>query len=312
MTTELLPDHCVSDAAANALEELPARTASIGALEIRRLLPRSARRMVGAWCFLDRYGPLTFTSGAPMDLAPHPHIGLQTVSWLLEGELLHRDSIGSENVLRPGGINLMTSGAGIAHSEETPDENSGRLNGVQLWIALPDGARGAPPSFGYYPQVTIVEERGGSVGLLLGEMAGAKVAAPTFSPLVAADVTLRADGRLVVPLRADFEHALLVTHGRAQLEGVELVPDILYYVGTRREALELSSRDGGRLLVVGGVPFTETILMWWNFVARTQAEIVAAAEDWNAFRRFGEVRGYAGPRIPTPPLRGRMRPPAAS
>lgn len=312
MTTELVPDRCASDAATQALQELPARTTSLGQLEIRRLLPRSARRMVGPWCFLDRYGPMTFTSGAPMELAPHPHIGLQTVSWLIEGEILHRDSIGSENVLRPGGINLMTSGAGIAHSEETPHENSGRLSGAQLWIALPDAARHTSASFAWHPHVPVSDGRAGAIALVLGEMGGTVVPAQTFSPLVAADLTVRQREELHVPLRADFEHALLVTGGSAQLEGAELVPDVLYYLGTGRRSLALSSRDGARLLLVGGTPFEETILMWWNFVARTQEEIVAAAEDWNERRRFGDVRGYGGPLIPTPPLKGRMRPPAAS
>ena len=247
-----------------------------------------------------------------MDLAPHPHIGLQTVSWLIEGEILHRDSLGSENVLRPGGVNLMTAGAAIAHSEETPSSNSGRLSGVQLWIALPDAERNGTPRFEHQLQVPADGIPGGRVSLLLGEGFGATVPARTFSPLIAADLEIWQGEAIALPLRKDFEYALLVIGGAAELEHTPLTPDVLYYLGTGRDEIGLRSRPGARLLLIGGVPFDETILMWWNFVARTQEEIVAAAEDWNERRRFGHVHGYDGPRIPTPPLRGRMRPPAAS
>lgn len=313
MTTDLVPDRCGADAGSDSrVDEIPARRARLGELEIRRLLPRSTRRMVGPWCFLDRYGPLTFREGAPMELAPHPHIGLQTVSWLLEGEVLHRDSLGSENVLRPGGVNLMTAGGGIAHSEVTPSPNSGHLSGAQLWIALPHAARNTSPSFEYQPEVPVADVRGGRMSLLLGEAAGAVVPAQTFSPLIAADLEVWKKETLTIPLHREFEHALLVTSGSADFEHTSLVPDVLYYLGAGRQELRLSSREGARILLVGGTPFDETILMWWNFVARSEEEIVAAAEDWNARRRFGSVHGYAGPHVPTPPLRGRMRPPAAS
>ena len=310
--TDLIPDRCSADAATAALESIPARHASLGSLEIRRVLPRSARRMVGPWCFLDRYGPLTFSEGAPMALAPHPHIGLQTVSWLLDGEILHRDSLGSENVLRPGGVNLMTAGGGIAHSEETPVRNSGRLSGAQLWIALPEAARNGEPAFAFVPEVALNDVRGGRMALLLGESQGVSAGARTFSPLVGAELEVWKGEAVDVPLRGDFEHAVLLTSGSAELDHTPLVPDVLYYLGIGREGMRVASRNGARMLLIGGTPFGETVLMWWNFVARTQEEIVAAAEDWNARRRFGGVHGYAGPHIPTPPLRGRMRPPAAS
>lgn len=308
----LTPDRCASDAEARIFDAIPARRAALGELEIRRLLPRSGRRMVGPWCFLDRYGPLTFEQGAPMDLAPHPHIGLQTVSWLLEGEILHRDSLGSENVLRPGGVNLMTAGGGIAHSEVTPSKNSGRLSGVQLWIALPEAARHGAASFEHRLQVDVPDVRGGRASLLLGEGLGVRVAATTHSPMLAADLQVAKGEAIALPLRADFEHALLVTSGDAELAHHPLAPDVLYYLGTGRDELPLRAREGARILLIGGAPFGETVLMWWNFVARSEAEIIAAAQDWNGQRRFGAVHGYAGPHIPTPPLQGRMRPPAAS
>jgi quercetin 2,3-dioxygenase len=137
---------CVSEPTPTpVLEVIPGRLTDLGGLPIRRLLPRSQRRLVGAWCFLDSYGPLTFSSGKPMDVAPHPHIGLQTVSWLLDGEIVHHDSLGQEGMAGPGVLNLMTAGKGIAHAEETPPENVGRLRGVQLWVALPS-ARPHPRS----------------------------------------------------------------------------------------------------------------------------------------------------------------------
>lgn len=136
-----------SDVDGSVFERFPARETSLGTPKILRALPVRQKRLVGAWCFLDRFGPLAFSEAKPMDVAPHPHIGLQTVSWLLQGEILHNDSLGSEALLRPGGVNIMTSGGAIAHSEETPAKNSGLLNGVQLWVALPDADRNGQASF---------------------------------------------------------------------------------------------------------------------------------------------------------------------
>jgi redox-sensitive bicupin YhaK (pirin superfamily) len=303
----LVPDRCTSEApAAPLIEAWPARHTRLGALDIRRALPLRERRLVGPWCFLDRYGPLTFTEGKPMDLAPHPHIGLQTVSWLMEGEIVHTDSLGYEALLRPGGVNLMTSGRGIAHAEETPSRSSGRLSGVQLWIALPEASRHGEPNFEHLAELPQAEFGASVVTTIMGDRSPGSA----FSPIVGADIRLR--NQAEIPLRRDFEHALFVLEGRARLEDQDLAPDILYYLGTGRDAMALATRDGARLLLLGGAPFGETILMWWNFVARTQEEIVAASEDWNEGRRFGRVRGHEGIRVPTPPLRGRAKPPAAS
>lgn len=313
MNEAIDPDRCESGPLpAPLIEATPARHTYLGPLEIRRALPLRERRMVGPWCFLDRYGLVTFSEGQPMDLAPHPHIGLQTVSWLLDGEILHRDSLGNESLLRPGGVNLMTAGRGIAHSEQTPLKNSGRLNGAQLWIALPDISRNREPGFEFVPELPVVELRGGRIAVILGEAAGAKSSAVVLSPLVGADLQVWNDETMTMPLRRDFEHALLVLDGSAVLEGEALAPDVLYYLGSGRDDVSISTRNGARLLLVGGMPFGETILMWWNFVARTPQEIVNAAEDWNNGRRFGPVRGHAEPLIPAPPLRGHVRPPAAS
>src|SRR5258707_161097 len=152
----------------SVFERFPARETSVGTLKIVRALPIRQKRLVGAWCFLDRFGPLSFSDAKPMDVAPHPHIGLQTVSWLLQGEVIHNDSLGSEALLRPGGVNVMTSGGGIAHAEETPRKNSGHLNGVQLWIALPDADRNGPASFQHIDEVPIIEQAGSMVSLFAG------------------------------------------------------------------------------------------------------------------------------------------------
>ncbi len=301
---------CVSEPeGAPTLEALPGRLTNIGGLPIRRLLPRSQRRLVGPWCFLDSYGPLTFASGKPMDVAPHPHIGLQTVSWLLEGEVIHHDSLGLEGLAGPGVLNLMTAGRGIAHAEETPPENVGRLRGVQLWVALPGGARETVPAFEQHRSLPVVELEGGQATLILGQLAGARSPARAFSPILGADVSARAGERVVLPLDPGFEHALVLLGGEGRLDGPPLSVDTLYYLGSGRRELALASgRVPARALVLGGAPFGETILMWWNFVARTTEEIVAAREDWQSGRRFAEVAGYRGDRLGAPPFVARPVP----
>jgi redox-sensitive bicupin YhaK (pirin superfamily) len=293
---------CLSEPAASpTLEELPGRLTDLNGLAIRRLLPRSQRRLVGPWCFLDSYGPLTFSAGKPMDVAPHPHIGLQTVSWLLDGELLHNDSLGLKGPAGPGVLNLMTAGRGIAHSEETPPRNVGRLRGLQLWVALPGASRETEPAFEQHGDLPAVELEGGHGTVIMGELGGARSPARSFSPVVGAEMSTEADRRLVVPLDHGFEHALVPLQGSGRLEGRELSVDTLYYLGCgRREVVVESGREPFRALLLGGAPFGETVLMWWNFVARTTEEIVAAREDWENGRRFGEVRAYRGPRIDAP------------
>src|SRR5437762_3211347 len=195
------PEPCVSEpTAAPTLEALPGRLTDLAGLPIRRLLPRSQRRLVGPWCFLDSYGPLTFSAGKPMDVAPHPHIGLQTVSWLVSGEIIHNDSTGGEGLLHPGQLNLMTAGSGIAHSEETPPAPSGKLEGVQLWVALPEAHRHMAPFFMHYSDIPVAELSGGRVAVVMGEVANVRSPAKTFSPLVAAEVVIDKGAGLELPL----------------------------------------------------------------------------------------------------------------
>ena len=284
------------------LDAYPNRELALGSLTISRALPVRDRRLVGPWCFLDRFGPLSFTEGKPMDVAPHPHIGLQTVTWLLDGEVLHDDSIGSQSLLRAGGVNVMTSGAGIAHAEQTPRDHSGRLNGVQLWTALPDVHRGMSAAFAHVPEVPVLESPDGAIRVFAGALLGAQSTAPYFSELLGAELQLHARRALEIPLTAAFEHAVLVLDGDCAIDGQSLAPRMLYYLGSTRTAAAFASRAGARVLLIGGPPFPEAILMWWNFVARTQEEIAQAAADWEQHQRFGEVAAYRGPRLTAPSL----------
>jgi redox-sensitive bicupin YhaK (pirin superfamily) len=294
------------------MQVLTPRTTDLGGLAVRRLLPRRPRRTVGAWCFLDLFGPARFGDGKPMDVAPHPHCGLQTVTWLLSGEAMHKDSLDSEAVARPGALNLMTSGRGIAHSEETPLVNSGRLHGIQLWVALPDAHRNDAPAFDHHAERPVVELGAAQAIVLLGDLGGVTAAARTFSPLLGAELRLPARTEVMVPLRADFEHALIPLDAPCDGEGERLAVDHLHYFEPGRSEIVLSAgTDPARVMLLGGAPFDEPILMWWNFVARTTEEIVAAREDWQAGRRFGEVRRYDGPRLDAPAFAG-ARPVAAN
>ncbi|HYC58878.1 MAG TPA: pirin family protein [Thermoanaerobaculia bacterium] len=282
-----------------AFDEHPARTTSLGELPIWRALPVRGRRLIGPWCFLDRYGPLSFTGDKPMDVAPHPHIGLQTVSWLLDGEVVHHDSIGGEGLVRPGGVNLMTSGSGIAHAEETPRRNNGRLNGLQLWIALPDAYRNIGPSFQHVPEVPRIELRGGVVQMIIEH---------GYSDIVGIDATVHRGETLTLEARANREHGLFVMEGEVEFEGQPLARNTMCYVGTDRAELALRSTSGARVLIIGGEPFAEPVLMWWNFVARTPEEIAEARREWEeGSERFGAVP-YDGPRLHAPSL-ARLAPP---
>lgn len=293
------------------LQEVEAVEVPLGpGITVRRLLPRAGRRMVGPWCFIDVFGPIRFDAGKPMDVPPHPHCGLQTVSWLLEGEVLHKDSLDSEALAVPGTLNLMTSGRGIAHSEETPPRSSGRLHGVQLWTALPDARREVEPAFEHHAVRPVLELAGGRATIILGSLAGVHGEGRTFSPIVGADLAPGTAGPMTVPLDPSFEHALVPLAGSVELEGRPLAVDRLYFLGTGHAELALTApAAGARVLLVGGAPFGERILMWWNFVARTSDEVAAARDDWEARRRFGEVRRYDGPRLPAPAFVARPVPP---
>jgi redox-sensitive bicupin YhaK (pirin superfamily) len=293
------------------LEVTSAREARVGDLTVRRLLPLRLRRSVGPWCFIDHYGPQSVDGITGMLVPPHPHIGLQTVTWLLAGNVLHRDSLGSEQMIRPGQLNLMTAGRGIAHAEESPAAHEPVLHGVQLWVALPDASRQAEPAFEHHPELPQARLGGFRATVFMGELAGARSAATAFSPIVGAELTAAAGpARCALPLDPAFEHVVFAAAGTALAQDVELEPGRLLYLPAGRDQLSLAASEGSCVLLLGGVPLGEPLLMWWNFVARTPEEIEAATASWRA-GGFGTVGGYQGDPLPAPPLdAARLRRPA--
>jgi redox-sensitive bicupin YhaK (pirin superfamily) len=265
--------------------------------------------MIGAWCFVDAYGPENVVGGAGMQVPPHPHTGLQTVSWLVGGDVLHRDSLGNRQLVRPGQLNLMTAGRAISHSEESPADRPPILHGVQLWVALPDRDREVDPHFEHHADLPVLTDDGVSTTVIMGELDGAGSGAQVYSPLVGLEVTLAADVEATLPLRPDFEYGALVLSGGVRVDDVALERGPLLYLGSGRAELTLRTGHPSRLLLIGGEPFDEQIVMWWNFVGRDHDEIVRFREEWESGTQFGTVVGYAGNRLPAPPLpNSRLRP----
>ncbi|MDG4801257.1 pirin family protein [Micromonospora sp. WMMD980] len=269
---------------------------------VRRLLPQRQRRMVGAWCFVDHFGPDDVAERPGMEVPPHPHTGLQTVTWLLDGEILHRDSLGNVQPIRPGQLNVMTSGRGIAHSERSPLVHPPLMHGVQLWVALPDPARAGDPDFAHHAELPRWRDGDWDLTLLVGELGGERSPAVAHTPLLGAQLETRGPAPATTALRPDFEYGLLAMSGSADVDGVALAPGALLYLGTGRTALTVRATSGSRLLLLGGAPFEEPLVMWWNFVGRSHEEIAAAREDWAADRRFGTVADDAAPPLPAPAL----------
>jgi len=293
------------------IEVLHSREVPLGgprAIRVQRTLPQRQRSLIGAWCFIDHYGPVT----ASMDVPPHPHTGLQTVSWLFSGEVEHRDSAGVHAMVRPGELNLMTAGAGICHSEVSV-ESGVVLHGVQLWVALPDSDRGTARDFAHYAPAPI--SRPGAVArVFLGALADSHSPVHTFTPLLGAQLDLDADAVLDLDVDPAFEHGVLCDVGAVQMGETALAVADLGYQGPGSSTLRLQNTGDrpARVLVLGGVPFTEQLVMWWNFVGRSQDDIVSYSQLWqDADERFGAVQGYRGSvtRLPAPPLpTTRLRP----
>jgi quercetin 2,3-dioxygenase len=297
-------DVTVPDAAEGVREpELTvARVARVGDIEVRRLMPLRRRRTVGAWCFVDHYGPMSVDGVAGMQVPPHPHIGLQTVTWLLDGNVLHRDSLGSEQMIRPGQLNLMTAGHGIAHSEESPQDHDPALHGVQLWLALPGSDREVAPGFEHHAELPSFGLAGFEVTVFAGALAGVRSPATVFSPVTGAQLRAGRPTRGQLRLDPAHEHMIFTVAGQARVGGTELSPGSLRYLGTGRDQVTLAAAAGSTLLLLGGEPLGEPLLMWWNFVGRTPEEIVTAAREWPQGTRFGQVSGYHGRPLPAPPV----------
>jgi quercetin 2,3-dioxygenase len=271
------------------------------AMSVRRTLPQRQRSLIGAWCFVDHYGPDDVAATGGMDVAPHPHTGLATVSWLFTGEVEHRDSHGVHAVVRPGELNLMTGGHGVCHSEVSlPDTTT--LHGVQLWLALPDTHRDAPRDFAHHAPEPVALP-GAAVRVFLGSLAGDTSPVPTATPLLGAEIVLEPHAAITLDVDPAFEHGVLVDTGAVRLGGEGVTPSgvaraELAYVAPGPARLELTNETDApaRLLLLGGTPFGEQIVMWWNFVGRTHDEIVAFRSAWedDPEGRFGHVTGYVG------------------
>jgi redox-sensitive bicupin YhaK (pirin superfamily) len=292
------------------------------AMTVRRTLPQRQRSLIGAWCFLDHYGPDRVDESGGMMLAPHPHIGLQTVSWLFGGALEHRDSSGAHALVKPGELNLMTAGGGISHSEVSTDDVT-VLHGVQLWVALPAAHRDTEPTLTHYAP-PVVRGDGWDAQVFLGSMLGSRSPVETFSPLTGAEMILDGGTTLTPDTEAGFEYGVLVDFGLVHVNGVEVTAHRLAYVAPG-EGLEIEAADLSHLVVIGGLPLGEEIVMWWNFVGRDHDEIVSAREDWMAQitdnngtiqdssqvydGRFGIVPGDHLPPIPAPAVpNARLKP----
>ena len=298
-----------------ALDLLPGKEVLLGeGTVVRRLLPTLGRRLVGAWAFVDHYGPDDVAGSSGMQVLPHPHTGLQTVSWLLAGEVHHRDSLGSDVVIHPQELALMTAGHAIAHAEQSPAAHPRLLHGAQLWVALPDGARDTAPSFEHHATLPGFDSDGVQATVLMGSLAGATSPGTAHTPLVGVDLALAAGADVELPLEPDFEHAVLTASGSADVEGVPLSPGAMLYLGSGRRTVRLRSVQPARLLLLGGEPFEERIVMWWNFVGRSGEEIAEFAAEWAEGDRFDDVPGFDGYRLGAPALpplplkpRGRVR-----
>ncbi len=287
-------------AVAPTVEVLESRTVELAGMPVRRALPKRARRTIGAWCFLDHFGPTP--PGREMQIGPHPHIGLQTVTWLVEGTVLHRDSLGTEQRIVPGQLNLMTAGHGISHAEETPDDATAEQLGVQLWVAQPEATRHGDPAFEHHAELPTDTVGGWTTTVLTGALGGRLSPARTDTALVGASLSAPEGGRTRLDLDPTFEHGLVVLRGSVDLGTLVVEPGALVYVGPGHDALDLDGAPGTEAFVVGGEPFPEPVRMFWNFVGRTHEELAAAREDWMAAdERYGSV---ASPleRIDAPPV----------
>jgi len=266
-------------------------------ISVHRTLPQRGLPTVGPWCFVDQFGP----TDQAMRVLPHPHTGLQTVTWPLAGEIRHRDSLGSDVVLKPGELNLMTAGTGVSHSEFSVGDETG-MHGLQLWVALPDRFRNEPPGFEHLPHLPQLDEAGWTATVMMGQLGGAQSPATTYSPMVGAELRVR-QGMVQVPLRPDFEHAILAVSDSCAIDGAYVGHRQMRYLGPGHSDVRVEVSVDSTLLLVGGAPFAEHLVMWWNFIGRSHEDIERARLDWeNAAVRFGHVDGHDDVVIPAPPM----------
>jgi quercetin 2,3-dioxygenase len=299
------PDTECRDEQLAPIELREGRRTEVGGLPVTRVLPTKGRRTVGAWCFVDCAGPADADEPDPMEVGPHPHTGLSTVTWLLEGEALHSDSLGTEQVIRPGQLNLMTAGHGIGHAELAAQPP---FRAVQLWIAQPESTRHGGHAFEHHDELPQVElDGGGTATVLVGAFHGARSTARADTPLVGIDLA-PTRGRAVLEVGTSFEHALVPLDGRLRVDGEVVEPGWLALLPAGREELVVETdSDAGRYLLLGGEPLGEEVAMWWNFVARHRDELTDAYRAWAAHDtdRFPEVPSrLARIEAPRPPWLG--------
>lgn len=290
-----------------SLEPREVPLGGVRGMSVLRTLPNRDLPTVGAWCFLDRFGP----GPVRMRVEPHPHIGLQTVTWPLVGDMRHRDSQGSDVTLKRGQLNLMTAGNGISHSEYSLGDEPIPLDALQLWVVLPESARHGAGGFEQHtslPTVAIPASSGSdaTATVVLGEFAGIRSPASAHTPIVGAEIALPAGSRVTLPLDEAWEHAIVLVEGDVAVGDRAVARNEMLYLGDARSEVSVSSAEGALLFILGGEPFEEDLVMWWNFAGRTHDEIAQARTEWErpdaASARFGHVVTHGTERIPAPEL----------
>lgn len=283
-----------------SVEVLDGHEAIVGHIRVRRVLPQRKLRTVGAWCFADHMGPVEVTETSGLDVGPHPHTCLQTVTWLTDGAVLHRDSLGSEQLIRPGQMNLMTAGRGVVHAEEATRTYHGTLQGIQLWVAQPEVERFGQPDFKHISQLPQVEFGRVVATVLAGNFLDVQSPAPFGKDLLGLDAIIE-PGTAIFPLRADYEYAVVVLDGLLEVGESTSKPGQIASLGIGRDEVAISAATSTRMILLGGVPFPEPVFMWWNFVGRNVDEIGTFYREWrDRGERFGEVNSTLD-RIPAPP-----------
>ena len=269
-------------------------------IDIQRTLPHRYIRTIGAWCFIDHFGPTEQENA--MSVAAHPHVGLQTVSWLFAGEVEHRDSLGSIQIIHPGELNLMTAGHGIAHSELS-STTAGLMHGVQLWTVLPENARDGAAYFDHYNDLPVFKKEQLDIRLFVGELLGHTSPARTFSEMVGAEIDVPAGTMAQLPINESYEYGLLVVAGDLRVNDEQVPLEYLYYQPLGSEEFTIESTGGAKVVLLGGVPFGEEIVMWWNFIGRTHEEIEEMRFDWESHsNRFPTFEDQVHGRIPAPAM----------
>lgn len=289
----------------STIKRIELRSADLGeGMLVKRALPSRQQRMVGAWCFLDHAGPVNFAPGKGMHVGAHPHTALQTFTWLIDGEVLHKDSLGNELIIRPGQVNLMTAGRGIVHTEDSV-ENGGRLHAAQLWIALPEELAGCEPDFAHYPELPVWHSEGVQHTLLAGAYGDLEAPTAVHSEMLGMDLFSEQGGTVTLSLKPDFEYGFLPLTGQVNVADETYTPDAFAYMNKGLTSLNIELGAATRLLLLGGVPFDAPVQMWWNFVGHSKEAIAQAQRDWEmGDARFGDVSTAAGvaPRLMPPPL----------